>query len=219
MQTIHDLTDAEVATLTDDQVNMFIDIECARKGAPLLPPCPAEPEKPKAEPDKTFYGVAGLWFATAAEAAEVLDVVTKHPQYTYDYRGNQYVAKRGASYNGEDVATKRMFSPERYEAHRKTLEKYEADKKLYDGERKRYDDALAKRGDITQEVWDSVSQSREIRSEREQIDRNYARYTELAKGDKEIAFGFLTQHVATGAYSHDHSHYLAALDPRPQVAA
>jgi hypothetical protein len=216
MQTIHDLTDEEIAGLTDDQVNMFIDVECARKGAPLLPLMPVEPEKPTAEPDKNFYGVSGLWFATAAEAAEVLAAITKHQPYTYEWRGNQYVAKRGAQYQGDEVSTKKMFSPEHYETHRKVLEKYEADKKLYDSEKKRFDEALGKRSENTQEVWDIVSRAREIKSERAQIQRTYDRYLELAKGDKGIAFDFLNTSIGTCGYEHDHSEFLKTIDPRPQ---
>jgi hypothetical protein len=218
MKSIHELTNEEIAELTDEQVNMFIDVECAYKGAPLLPPMPVEPPKPEAEPDKTFYGVADMWFATAAEAAEVLAVVSKHQQYTYDWRGNHYVAKRGAAYNGEDVRTKKMFSPEHYEMHRKELEKYESDKKLYDSEKKRYDEALGKRGDTTQDVWDIVSKARDIKSERGQIKRTYDRYLEIAKGDKEIAFSFLTTSMGTGGYQNDHAEFLKTIDPRPQEA-
>ena len=78
--------------------------------------------------------------------------------------------------------------------------------------------ALGKRGDNTQEVWDIVTRAREIRSERAQIQRTYDRYLELAKGDAEIAFGFLTTNMGVAGYEHDHSAFVQTLDPRPQAA-
>jgi hypothetical protein len=44
MQNIYDMTTAEVAALTDKEIESFIDIECASKGVMLLPPEPVQPQ-------------------------------------------------------------------------------------------------------------------------------------------------------------------------------
>lgn len=211
MQTIHDLNDDEIATLTDEQVNVLVDIACAQAGAPLLPAEPTEPVKPDAKEDQTFYGVAGLYFETAEAAAEVLAVIDKHKTYDYDYKSFGKVAKPGRSYYANEVSSTKMFSVGYYDQHRKALEQYEAAKKAFESDKKRYDEAVSARRATVEEVWDIVSRAREIKSEREQIQRSHDRYLELAKGDKEIAFNFLQASLPSSGFEHDHANFLEGL--------
>jgi hypothetical protein len=219
MQTIYDLSTDEIAALTDEQIAMFIDIECAQKGMPLLPPEPKEPVKPTIEPDKTVYGIGGMYFATSAQAAEVMEVIAKQQQYTYEYKGYDCkVAKPGECYLVRAVSPEKMFSQELYEQHRKALEKYDADKKLYDSEKKRYDEAVKNRSNAYDNIWETVTRAREIESEQGQIQRNYDRYLQIAKGDKDIAFNFLEASMSSGGFEHDHAEFLKRFDFRPQAA-
>lgn len=216
MQTIYDLTSEQIAELADDAINMFVDIACAQKGAPLLPPEPREPEKPAAQPDQVFFGVAGIYFEQAEQAADVLATITKYKTYEYSYKDFGKIAKPGRLYNADQVSSEKMFSVGYYDQHRKTLEKYEAEKKTYDADKKRYDQAVKDRQSITSEIWDMVSIAREIKSEREQIQRTYNRYLEIAKGDQRIAFDFLKSSLGNQNYEHNHSVFITRFEPMPQ---
>ncbi len=62
---------------------------------------------------------------------------------------------------------------------------------------------------VTSEIWHQVFQAREIKSERERIQKNYERYMELAKGDQEIAFNFLKASLANSGFEHSHDDFVA----------
>ncbi len=213
MQTIYDLTDDEIATLTDEQVNLFVDIECAKAGAPLLPPEPQELSKPEAKEDKTFYGVAGVYFEKPEEAAELLAVIDRHRTFEYDYKSFGKVAKPGRTYGANEITSVKMFSVGYYDEHRKSLEQYEAEKRKFDSEKKRHEQAVNERRETTAAVWELVSIARELKAEREQIARSFQRYLELAKGDKEIAFNFLKAGMAAAGYEHEHDAFLESFSP------
>ena len=125
MQNIYDMTTAEVAALTEDEINSFIDIECASKGVMLLPPEPVKPAKPEIVQDVTMYEYMGVYFKTAEAAAAVMQEVAKHEQFTYDYKAGVKVFSPGNHDAANRVDVSQGMKQETYLKHKAALDEYD----------------------------------------------------------------------------------------------
>jgi hypothetical protein len=192
MQTIYDLTNTEVAALDDEAIKSFIDIECAHKGVMLLPPEPVEPAKPQIVKDATLYEYMGVHFETPEAAAAVMEEVSKHRQYTYDYKASGKIFKLGEHYATSRVNAEAGMTEATYLKHKTALDKYDMDKAAYDSAKKAYDRAVDARRSIVSSVTEHVQTCRDIVREEKAIRETMAQYITLAGGDTRIAYGFLT---------------------------
>ncbi len=195
MKRFDDLSNEEIFALTDEQINYYVDVECAYAGAPLLPPEPGtKPAKPEIEPDMVLYAVGGgyTYVATEAEAAILMEAYKKVRTWGYDYRGNIKIAqpKSDDSYDKRtDVA--KMFSPELYDKHKKDLEAYEAKLKEWENVNNEYTKAVKQRTEVTDWIYEKLSNVRDLHRKREQLVAAHKQYLELAGGSNEIALNFL----------------------------
>ena len=205
MQNIYDMTTAQVATLTEDEIKSFIDIECARKGVMLLPPEPVKPEQPQIVQDVTMYEFMGVHFATSQAASAVMNEIAKHQQYAYDYKANTKIFHLGNHYAADRVNIVQGMKQETYLKHKAALDKYDRENTAYDSAKKAYDKAVDARKGIVREVNDCVDDCRDIIREETLINDTLTRYVTLAKGDAKIAYGFLLAAKPSMDLNHDHA--------------
>lgn len=204
MQNIYDMTTAEVASLSEEEIKSFIDIECASKGVMLLPPEPVKPTQPEIVQDVTMYEFMGAYFKTAEAAADVMRELAKHEQHTYDYKAGVKIFKIGTHYAANRVDVVQGMKEETYLKHKAALDEYDRAKISYDAAKKAYDKAVDARRGIVRDVNNHVDDCRDIIREEKLIRETMARYVELAKGDTKIAYGFLL--AAKPGMELDHPH-------------
>lgn len=212
MQNIYDMTIAEVAALTEEEIKSFIDIECARKGIMLLPPEPVKPVAPEIVQDVTMYEYLGIYFKTPEAAAAVMKEASKHEQYTYDYKAGVKIFHIGNHYGADRTNVVQGMKEETYLKHKAALDEYDRAETSYDAAKKAYDKAVDARKGIVGNVNDYVGTCRDIIREELLIREMMTQYIELAKGDTEIAYGFLLAAKPGMELKHPHTDLWRELD-------
>lgn len=204
---LKEYTGAEVENLTDEQVQKIINFECADAGAPMLPVRPEEPIRPNHKPDMQLYQVGGYygWYVkTAEQAANILEILGSIELWDTEYAGNSYDNKR-AKRKDFDVAGKveasNVFSPELWDRIKSEMEIYNQNKKNYDKNLADYNAAYKERNNISEWVWEIISDARQFKRKREELLQFKQSYLELA--DNNIELGdkfFLKAYPAANSY-------------------
>lgn len=187
-----DLTEKEILNLSDDQVDRYVDYECAINGHPLLPVMPSMPNKSSAIPDITGFAVGGIFFKEAEHAHQMLNLLETLESYSIEYLpGGDYRCK-GLKLNTDySVSTDKFFSPEHWEECRNQQRALIEAEKEYGEAKKDYDDAINERSNTYSWIWDRVYEVRAAERDRQRVRDEFGRYLELAEGDRGIAMNFL----------------------------
>ena len=193
MTRFHDLTDAEVLALTDEQIEYHIEYECADSGAGLLPPDPGPaPEKPKDMKDFTVYVVGDMTFDTQEAALDVATAANRHSRFEKQYVSGpsyeQYVTRADSDV---EVRAVRVYSAGGWDAAKALVNKYDADKKVWDGAVREFNRIAEARSQATGWIRERVDEVHAEERERVRVGEQFARYVELADGDETIARRFL----------------------------
>lgn len=197
MKPFDDLTHEELIALTDEQVNYYIDRECAEAGVPLLPPtAPVQPTIEQVSKSVTHYMVAGLRFLSEQEARRVNDAIrTAGSRRTTQYVGSRW-SYSGPMHDVPDesevtVSIEHVHTPD--EAARQQLaNEQKADlKSAFETAKKDYDSAVSGRENVAGRVRAVVSSAWTLERRRQRLLSEYERYLPLANGDEQVAKRFL----------------------------
>lgn len=196
MRRIDELTESELCALTDENLAIYIDMECAVKGVPFLPLLPQVPVLEKPDPDLVLFQIPSFFVASAEEAASVMDAISKViPWRTEGYGDTQRGMVIGLedSYYQPKPETIRTYSVATYEASKNVIREYGTAKKCYEAEKKEYDKASDAREDSKEYVYDIVRDAKTKAATRASMRAEFERYLGLAEGNKTIAMNFLTK--------------------------
>lgn len=199
MKRIYDLTEAELLSLTDEDVMKYIDYECALDGVPMLPPAPGPmPTKTMLEPDANVFEVAGFLTMDSAHASRILDAFNSGILYKESCPGSDYNTKyleplTADKYGKPKIETKTVHSAEQWDKIKDSHQAFAGNKADWEKINKVYQEALKGRATISDDVWQQIRDARGHSYEREQIRAEYSRYLELAEGNRQIALNFLTK--------------------------
>ena len=195
-----DLTDEELANLTDEEVSKYDKIICAEEGIPFL----EEPEKPVINYDKenlTVYTIKyadNMAFTDMEEAAQVMEAINKCSSVgtvKYNY-GCRYYEKGFKAYDDTEalasIQSGMMYDEnvaksnnELKESHRKELSHYEDMKSLYE-------DSIQRRLLATNDFYNKLNNAQTAMSYRKKLARLYVdEYLPLAEGNETMAINFL----------------------------
>jgi hypothetical protein len=197
MDRIYDLTDKEVLALTDEQVAKYVDYECALKGAPMLPtPAGIKPVANTPAPDITAFKIAGFYTLDAAQAERILDAINSGIVYESKYQGSDYSCCYLSpitvdSYYFPKIETAQFHSAEQWDRIKDDRASIASKLKEWEELDNAYSDALNKRADISDDIWEYVGAVRAKAREMDTLRNDFKRYLELAEGNKRIAFNFL----------------------------
>ncbi len=194
MKTIDEMNHEEILALTDGQVNVLIDYECALEGKPLLPPMPVAPQKVEIEPDILVYEVGGVTTTCPDHAAKILAAIETGDQWETEYVSGYSGTRRLRPtdyYHKAKIETRKVFSVEKWDEMKNAINQYEATKKSYEEAKKEYDDAANDRVQISERIWNTVSHFRNEEFRRRHLRNEFSRYLELAEGNHTIAMNFL----------------------------
>jgi hypothetical protein len=198
MKNFDDLTKQELAVLTTEEVNRYINLACAEEGIPLVPDLPPKPIQPVIESDTLFYEIAGQTVRTMADAEAIQKVFNGIQVYSKSYNrciGDMYVYEPDErSYNDPTkIHTVKAISNELYALNKQNIETYKTEKGEYDRIEGKFKSIKEKREHIEERFWNIYRDAVEWNYEMEQTKKTFIQYLDLANGDKEIAWKFLVK--------------------------
>lgn len=194
MDDFQNLTDEQVFQLTAEQINFYVDLECAKEGVLLLPDAqPVEPQLTKPQPDALVYEVGNFYVTSAEEAATLLEALQKVKLVRLDYDGStgydsKYIKRLDTEVEAKPI---KCYSPEVFASIRKSLTEYTLAKNNYNREYTEYNRIASQRNKTAERIWNRVEEIREQHVSQERMAKEYQRYLVLANNDKTIAFNFL----------------------------
>jgi predicted nucleic-acid-binding protein len=190
MKRFEEMNKKELANLTEEQISMMLDYECALAGIPLLPEVPVEPTVKVINPDVTVYVLGGLKFLNLEDAAKVLEILQSSELVSYDY--STRVIKPIEDYNKPSIGTEKYFSTEYYNSVLKDKQIADAALSQYKEAKKDYDDTAKARAEIVNEFIGKIEDAGAEEYAKERYKSEFERYLKLSEGDRTIAFNFLT---------------------------
>jgi len=187
MKRLTDYTNEELRDLNQQQIEDLIDLECAHEGVPLLPEMPVKPEVNKPQPDLTLYQVSGLYLKHKEDADRLIELINSMPRMEEKYYKEGYFDREEM----ERVQEVKVFSED---AKMRTKAQANAAKELEDQYRfakKEYNKIAEQRKDIIDRVNDAVCNAFDEYNKEQVYKKQYARYLQLAEGEKDIALNFM----------------------------
>lgn len=196
MKRFDELSDAEILALTEEQIAYYHDFACAEEGAPLMPPPvgPA-PEAVEAQHDMKVYQVAGVYFSTMEDASRVADAMNSCRRLTTEYaRGGSYRDKVAKVADApESVTTEPVYSQAMWDSVRQKVTAYNEAKSAWEKRRDEYNKAAELRARVTAWISERIERVHEAEIERRRCEAEFARYVEIARGDRAMAREFLVK--------------------------
>lgn len=197
MKPFEELSDAEKAELTVNQIEAYVDFRCAYEGIPFLPPAPVTP-KPENEPqpDLTLYQVGSLTEYLLVDihvAQQIADMINAAKGYN-----TEYLSRKPGSYEKKvspsrrvDVAPVKAWSQEAAQSQTEKVDTLAELKQRYEDESREYDAIRTKRQRVIDDIADDIRQARAIESRRRNLREEFKRYLELADNNRGMALRFL----------------------------
>lgn len=194
MKRLEDYTREELINITDEEKKLLIEIEAMCEGVEI-------PEEPKYleevfvdRPDMEVYEVevGDLIYTSKEEAEKVVSFLNSTSRGELDYKyENGYDRKYYKPVN-DLVSAKsiRAYSYEKYQQIGKLLKANKNAKEVNNKLKSEYTDAVKGYNDIVAEVQEAIDNAVYAQQTEERYKIAYARYIELANGDKEVAQKF-----------------------------
>lgn len=197
MKRVHELTEAELLALDDDQFNRQVDYECAVEGIAMLPPHPGKaPQNTLPTADAKVFKVADVYTTDADHAAAILALITSKPLFkkahVRGYEGPEYLVPMGESdYGFPKIEKSTVFSPEQWDSIKEDQKAYSDLKKEWDAEMRVYNELYEGRKYIIQQLSDRLREAQTRKYTRDRLREEFSRYMDLAEGNRQIALNFL----------------------------
>jgi hypothetical protein len=200
MKTVNDLTESELVALSDEELERYIDIECAERGVPMLPPEPIPPSEPFIPYDVIAYTVAHFDFQNREDAEAVAAIINGKPRARYESTYPHY-EQRFVGWSVQErahVEEKPILSTAQQMATKAEREKHAADKKAYDEQYTEYRKILGDRSDVGDEVRERRWTALRSHRDRDENRARFAHYMTMADGNRSIAYRFFEK-----SYGHE----------------
>jgi len=198
MKLIDQMPHEEIVRLTSEDLERMVMYICATEGIKLLP-LPKEPVKPALEPDEIAYQLDDLISYDRGPLDELAGLIFKHKhilrELYYDWAvGSEYKTLKPAGYKVEclvKVEPIKVFSEKHYANCSVALRQYTEAQKQYEADKKEYDKFKYEREKAAGWVWEKFHEAMEVKRQFEKLAAAFEQYTQLANGDKLVAWGFL----------------------------
>jgi hypothetical protein len=201
---IDDMTDAEVAQLSEEQIQKLIDLECAEEGIPLTDEPISLPPPPMLEADTEVFEVSGNFaFASEDDARSLAKLVngTRRLEIAHDWKPVHPAAKRyinGHSNDPINITVSRVMSLAQYERCKVELAGDARAREVAEAQRADHKLVAEQRAKIESRGRDECLAARARTARRAFLRGEFDRYLELADNDRTIAMRFFEK-----AYSSD----------------
>jgi hypothetical protein len=197
MKRISEMSHEERTSLTTEEFEGCVNLECAHLGVRIPGPKPVCPEPPKAEQDVTVFCVNGVYFDNDDSARRYLQCISQEVnsivEIDNDWKANCKIKKPLASYTRErflQFSTERVYSFSQYEERKHTLDCYAANKTKYDALQKEWEADYHEYEKIRSDVFKVFHAAREMQEAYEKASRTFAEYLGLSDNNREQAIKF-----------------------------
>lgn len=194
MKTIHEMTHQEIIALTDEQVERYIDLECAKAGVPLLPPEPTAPDPFVKNKDVEVWAVGGFHFTDRIDAENVVAAINvARSRVELSYETGSYAdrlvepAEQPVSTNAE-----RHYSRAQWQREKDVATKARRAQEQHERDMKDYRELVQRRKEIAREIRETVDEAYTREYRRQFLRGEFDRYLRLAENDKRVALRFLS---------------------------
>lgn len=199
MKSIDSYTNSELVTLSQDELDMLIEVEVMKAGH-VLPDLPESPTKFKLE--KTFpvweicNGSDVICSLPSEELAQAVLAASRgeflKESYIYEV---SYEYKYMSTFEKADIVKRYVYHEADIRANAKNLKTCAADKNAYDNQKHKYDEVFAKiqriRENVMSAYWQAYWQAVKEKKDAEKIYNTFVKYKSLSNGDVNIALDFL----------------------------
>ena len=185
MKRYTEMEEQELATATEDQINILIEIEVAHAGifSEKVPVTPTL-EKEGISQSELGYAVGNTIFVNEEDAKAVLLMPRLIEEYNYNI---SYSYKWFSPIVSGKVEKQTAYKQEDIMRIAKHLQENEQKRNVYNSEKQKYDKYLDATGKIRNAVWSAINQARENAEDLQKAKDLLAHYTKLAEGDAKTA--------------------------------
>ena len=189
-----ELTHEDLVSLTDEQVEYYIDRACAEGGVRLLPAeCPKMPNPAVPDVKRVAWLALGQHFEREEDATEVARLASGFRRLKMTYMpGKSYSSQWAVDDPDPEKASKvEVIDQHLFETHRLRLDQHEAEMATYHVVKGEYDRISEKRAEVHQSVRGKREAARVAEARRVGMRLEFDRYLELADLNLKVARQFL----------------------------
>ena len=191
-----DLSESELAALTEDQIKTIVDYECAVKGIDLLAPNPGEkPNTMLPSADCIAYEVSGITTSDKDHASDILALINSKPRYdlkySKDYARKCLVEIPEDAWNTISVTTFKVYSKELFDSTKAQADLNLALETKWEEAHEAYKAAKEARETVEEPLRSMVRESISRLDKRAEIKRKFKEYLKISGGDRAMALEFL----------------------------
>lgn len=187
---LNQLTEHEKTELTDEQVQFYIDLECATQGIQLLPDEPIAPNKPKIPFDLNYVTVGDISITSKA-GKDIFDLIRNSTVYKKDYGSDEVKEIDSKDYNYPKLTEEQGISSKTYQKHKEELQEYNRLLNIYNTKYLEYTTIYEQRKTAQDFIYNELQNARDFINTKVYLNNRWERYLELADGDSDIAKKFM----------------------------
>jgi hypothetical protein len=196
LKRFNELTKNEIRSLTREDLETYIDLECAINKIPLLPKNPPVPpsESCYRKLEENIYGVGDFYFKNEKDANDLIEFLDKRQAFDYNYEYDLRIYKKLDVKSNDyklQLKIKSAISKENFDKIKNQLKLENKNKEQYKKSLQNYEDIEKARENTENDIvykWE-LEQKNIIKLK--EISSNFDRYLKLADNDKETALRFL----------------------------
>ena len=188
-----DYTNEELLSLTENEIEELIRLECAFEGIAVMMEEPIWNEKEMEIPKVRAYTICDITVLSSERASEILDVITKGEIFykTYNTSDCKYLEIMDANhYRNPTISISDVILPEVWKNLKEEQKILSQKKALFKESLEEWKKWIADKDEISSEIYQKITELRNIENEKINCTNLFAKYLEMAKGDFEIALLF-----------------------------
>jgi len=198
MKPFNTLSQLELATLSEEEINTYVDYSCAEKGVPLVFTVIEEPESLKSESDITLMSFSE--FVVDEETGKkIAQILADNNQYKKEYNQNHYEITT-ADYYLVKPKLVRTKSPQLVAKEAVEHAKLTREWKAYNEAQEMQKQAMEDRQKIINELYDAIYSARSFVNNKTSLIAAFDKYMSMANNDREIAKRFFENAYSNAQY-------------------
>ena len=200
MKPLNTLTQVEIAALSDEQVEAYVDYKCAENGIPLTFGVIAQPESLKSNADITLIKFKEF-IVDESTGKQIAQILADNNQYreTGGSKDRSYEIANDDWYISKPIIV-RTKSPQLIAQEAVENAKLTREWKAYNEATDQQEGAIKERQKIVDEIYDVVYEARQFVRSKETLKAAFDKYMVMAQGNRDIAKTFFENAYSNSQY-------------------
>lgn len=198
MKPFNTLTQTELAVLTEEEIQQYVDYHCAEKGIPLVFTTIEKPESLKSNSDITLWSFKE--FTVDEEVGkQIAQLLADNNQYKKDYRSDSYTLTT-SEYEISRPVIVRTKSPQLIAQEAVEKSKLTREWKAYNEAQDIQKQAMDDRQKLIDELYDVIYAARSFVNNKAVLIAAFDKYMLMANNDRDIAKRFFENTYSASQY-------------------